>query len=97
MRVKADYIEDDEFLRFDMYSVVICDGEFHVAQLLKDMSLFTASVVAGVTQDDFVESVAHTGWCGTCPEWTGHKPIVTIPRGASLALEQLGFMMESLQ
>jgi len=53
--------------------------------------------LAGVEQDDFVESVSRTGWCGTCPEWTNYKPIVTVPRGAILALDQLGFMLESVQ
>lgn len=97
MRVKADYHAPDEFLRFDQYSVAIKDGEFHVMQILKDLDLFAASIVAGVTQDDFVESICYTGWCGTCPEWTNYHPVVTVPRGGILALDQLGFMMESLQ
>lgn len=96
MRVKSDYHADDEFLRFDLYSVTTVEGEYHVAQILKDLDLMSACLVAGVEQDDFVESVCYTGWVGTCPEWTNHRPIVTVPRGGTLALDQLGFMMESL-
>lgn len=96
MRVKADYHDDQEFLRFDQYSVVMKEGEFHVMQILKDLDLNSAAITAGVEQDDFVESVTQTGWCGTCPEWTGYRPVVTLPRGGLLALDQLGFMMEAI-
>ena len=97
MRVKAEYLADDEFLRFDQYSVVIKGSEFHVEQLAKDLPLLIAVILAGIEQYDFVESVSRTGWCGTCPEWTNFKPIVTVPRGGILALDQLGFMLESVQ
>jgi len=97
MRVRSEYHADDEFLRFDHYSVIRKDGEFHVEQLAKDTPLMLAVILAGIEQDDFVESVMRTGWCGTCPEWTDHNPIVTIPRGGILALDQLGFMLEVLQ
>jgi|KBSSwiStaDraftv2_1062776.scaffolds.fasta_scaffold145562_4 hypothetical protein len=97
MKVKADYQAEDEFLRFDQYSVVYRHDEFHVEQILKDLDLMAASIMAGVEEDDFIQSVANTGWCGTRPEWVGWLPIVTVPRGAILALDQLGFMLESLE
>ena len=39
MKVKADYQAEDEFLRFDQYSVVYRHDEFHVEQILKDLDL----------------------------------------------------------
>jgi hypothetical protein len=97
MMVKADYSAEDEFLRFDQYSVTAeANGDFYVEQILKDLDLMAASIMAGVTEQDFIQSVSNTGWCGTLPEWTGWLPVVTVPRGAILALDQLGFMLESL-
>ena len=95
MIVKHTYHQDDEFLRFDQYSVVMRAGALHVVQILKDLSLVGAAITAGVDEDDFVQSISETGWCGTCPEWTQYRPIVTLPRGGTLALDHLGFMMES--
>jgi hypothetical protein len=96
MIVKADYATEDEFLRFDLYSLINLDGQIHVDQMLKDLSLLSAAIMAGIEEDDFIVSVSNTGWVGTRPEWNGYLPIVTLPRGSILALDQLGFMLESL-
>lgn len=96
MIVKNSYHEDDEFLRFDQYSVVHKQGIHHVVQILKDLSLTGAVITAGVEQGDFIESISETGWCGSCPEWTNYRPVVTLPRGGDLRLDHLDFMMESL-
>jgi len=83
-------------LRFDLYSVVQRDRDFHVVQLSKGVPMVVAQILAGVSGHDFVESVTNTGWVGTCPCWGKHLPIVTLPKGERLGTEQLDFMLESL-
>jgi len=82
--------------RFDQYSVIVVDHEYHVMQLLKNVELMPAVMMAGITQEDFVESMSQTGWVGTCPHWSNHYPVVTLPRKARLTHDHLEFMMESL-
>jgi len=82
--------------RFDLYSVIQRGRDFHVIQLSKGVPMVVAQVLAGVNGHDFVESVANTGWVGTCPQWGKRLPIVTLPRGERLGVDQLDFMMESL-
>jgi len=83
-------------LRFDLYSVVKRDREFHVIQLSKGVPIVVAQILAGVNNHDFVESVANEGWVGTCPQWRGFMPMVAMPKGDRLGMDQLDFMMESL-
>jgi len=83
-------------LRFDLYSVVKRDREFHVIQLSKGVPIVVAQILAGVNNHDFVESVANEGWVGTCPSWRGFMPMVAMPKGDRLGMDQLDFMMESL-
>jgi hypothetical protein len=82
--------------RFDMYSVVIRGKDYHVVQLSKGVPMVVAQVLAGVNGQDFTQSVINTGWVGTCPGWGKHLPIVALPRGERLGVDQLDFMLESL-
>src|SRR4249920_2380339 len=68
MMVAAEYREHNEFLRFDQYSVIRKDGDFHVEKILSNVCLVGACAMAGVEEYDFIESVAETGWCGSRPE-----------------------------
>jgi hypothetical protein len=86
----------EPLLRFDMYSVVWKDGEWQLVQMFKDMSWLAAEIVAGVEHSDFTQSIEHTGWLGSCPEWCGFKPVITVPRGDTLGLDQLNFAVEIL-
>jgi len=83
-------------LRFDSYSVILVGNDYHVAQIGKNLNLMAAQILAGIEETDFIESVTQTGWVGSCPQWTEYMPIVTIPHKGRLALDQLGFMMESM-
>jgi hypothetical protein len=95
MTEQPNYYEP--LLRFDQYTVVWkkSDG-WHVTQLFKNLSWLSAEMVAGVEHIDFCMSMEHTGWLGTCPQWCGFKPVVTIPRGESLIPHHLDFIMECI-
>jgi hypothetical protein len=81
---------------FDLYSVAWIDGEWHVLQIFKNLSWLSAQIVAGVEQIDFCQSIEYTGWLGTRPDWCGYKPIVTVPRGGVLDVDQVEFILESI-
>lgn len=85
-----------EQLRFDIYSVAIKGNDFHVVQLSKGVPTIVAQILAGVTHDDFVNSVVNTGWVGTCPQWSRHLPMVVMPKGEHLGTDQLQFMLEEM-
>ena len=91
---QPDYLEP--LLHFDQYSVKRVDGEWHVYQMFKNLSWLGAEIVAGVEHIDFCTSIEHTGWIGSCPEWAGFRPVVTIPRGDKLDIDQMAFMMEEI-
>jgi hypothetical protein len=82
--------------RFDVYSIVYKDKEWQLFQMFKDLSWLSAELVAGVDQIDFCRSIEYTGWLGTCPEWCGFKPVVTVPRGEKLDLDHIEFVFESI-
>jgi hypothetical protein len=83
-------------LKFDQYSVKWEENGWVMYQLFKGVSWLAAEITAGTNHFDFCQSVEHTGWCGTCPEWTGWKPIVTIPMGEKIDIEHLDFILESM-
>ena len=84
-------------LRFDLYSVIEKENEYHVIQLSKGVPIVVAQILAGVTNQDFVESVANEGWVGTCPQWRKYLPMVVLPKGQRLGMDQLEFMMEEIK
>jgi len=84
-------------LTFDQYSVKLINKNWHVYQMFKDISWLSAEALAGVEHTLFCQSFEHTGWCGTCPEWAGFKPIVTVPRGEKLDLDHIEFLMEQIE
>lgn len=86
--------EIEAALRFDVYVVVSEHGELGVRKLCSDAGLIAAKAMAGVSDTDFIESVANEGWVGTCPEWTGFLPVVTTPTDSGLGLDQLEFILE---
>jgi len=90
----------DEQIRFDMYSAMIVRqygrARFEVVQIIENVSLLCAVIMADVDERDFVESVANDGWVGTCPHWAGRLPVVTLPVGDKLDMDHLEFMVESL-
>jgi len=86
----------DETPRFDQYSVQPSKVGLQVVQLISNIDFVFAAVLAEVIQDDFEQSVFHTGWVGTCPYWLKYMPVVTIPQGDLLGEEHLDFMIESL-
>ena len=81
---------------FDQYSALKEDGGYDVFCLLSNLSLLSATIMAGIDERDFIESVERSGWVGTCPQWIGYLPVVTLPSGDNLSPEQLGFMMETI-
>lgn len=83
-------------LLFDQYSVKLVDRDWHVYQMFKAVSWLSAEMLAGVEHELFCSSLEHTGWCGTCPEWAGFKPVVTVPRGELLDIEHIEFLMEEV-
>ena len=83
-------------LRFDLYSVVRKGVDYHVIQLSKGVPTVVAQILAGVTNQDFVESVSNEGWVGSCPQWHHFMPIVTVPKGYRLGTDQLEFLIDSL-
>jgi hypothetical protein len=83
--------------RFDLYSVVMRNNEYGVIQLSKGVPIIVAQILAGVTNRDFVESVVNEGWVGTCPQWRNYMPMVALPRGELLGMDQLEFMLESIE
>jgi hypothetical protein len=95
MNEQPDYFEP--ILRFDLYSIVFKDKEWHVMQLFKNLSWLADEIVSGTDHVDFCKSVEYTGWVGTCPEWCGFKPVVTVPRGDHLDLEHIEFICEAIQ
>lgn len=84
--------------RFDLYQVLAPDKQkFEVIRLCHGVPFRIALTMAGVEEQDFTESVANTGWCGTCPEWARFLAIVAVPHGELLAEEHLDFMVESIE
>jgi hypothetical protein len=83
-------------MHFDLYSVTVVENTWHVMQMFRNLSWLSAELLAGVEHTDFCASFEHTGWLGTCPEWHGFKPVVTVPRGERLDLDHIDFLMESI-
>jgi hypothetical protein len=88
--------EIEAALRFDIYIVKVVEGEWGVQLLCSDTPLIAAKAIAGVSDQDFIESVANEGWVGTCPQWADFLPVVTTAHGSGLGLDQLAFMLESV-
>jgi len=95
MTMQPQYHEPN--VHFDLYSVRHINGEWHVIQLFKNLSWLSAEMLAGVEHSDFCLSFEYTGWLGTCPEWCSFKPIVTVPRGTSLTVDQAEFILEQTE
>ena len=89
---QPDYHEPKE--RFDLYSVINIRGEWHAVQIFKDLSWLAAECIAGIDQADFCQSIEFTGWVGSCPEWCGFRPIVTVPRGDKLKYDHAAFLVD---
>ena len=81
-------------LRFDVYTVFPSEDDFLVTQFGTNLPLIGAVALAGVHEHDFQQSVEHTGWVGTCPDWTYCLPVVTVPHQIRLGMEQLQFIAE---
>jgi len=84
-------------LRFDVYTVIPIDDDFLVAQFGINLPVIGALALAGVHECDFEQSVTHTGWVGTCPDWTFGLPVVTIPHKIRLGMDQLEFIAEQCE
>ena len=91
---QPDYYEP--VMRFDLYSVVFKAGEWHRVQMFKGLSWLAAEVLAGVDEIEFCRSMENTGWIGTCPEWYGYMPVVAIPSGTSMGVDQVEFVLEEV-
>jgi hypothetical protein len=87
----------DDALKFDQYSVRPAKTGMEVVQLLTNVDLVFAVAMAEVTQEDFEQSIIHTGWVGTCPSWLKNLPVVTLPKGEQLGMDHLDFILESLE
>lgn len=88
-------MEQNNLLKFDQYCIMHRGpNSFAVNPLAKGVSLLVAEALAGVDSEDFAESMAQSGWVGTCPAWVEHSPIVTVPHGTYLGAEQAAFLME---
>lgn len=92
--VERHYYEP--LLRFDMYAPVWRRNKWELERMFTDMSHLGAQIVAGIELTDFIQSIEQTGWVGSCPEWYGFKPIITVPRGDKLDADHLEFAVESL-
>lgn len=85
-------------LRFDLYSVKKNLGtDYAVVRLVSNVTATFAAIIAGTDWEDFQQSIIHTGWLGTCPDWHSNLPIVTMPGGDLLGVEQLEFMLEQVK
>lgn len=84
-------------LRFDQYSVQPTQYGMQVVQLIMDIDLVFAIAMAGITVEEFEQSMTHTGWVGTSPDWLKNLPIVTVPKDERLGPDQLDFMLEVLE
>jgi len=84
-------------MKFDQYSVrPSAHGGYSVVQLVSNIDVMFAAIMAGVTADDFEQSITNTGWVGSCPDWLD-LPIVTLPQGELLGMNHLDFMLETIE
>ena len=82
--------------RFDQYSVRPSKRGMQVVKLIMGVDFVFAAVMAGVTQEEFEQSITHTGWVGTCPDWLKFMPMITVPENERLGMDHLDFMVEAL-
>lgn len=84
--------------RFDQYLVRPAgNGDYTVVRLISNVDLMFAVIMAGITEEEFEQSVINTGWVGSCPIWLHGMPVVTMPGGDKLGVDQLEFMLESVE
>ena len=86
----------EPLLYFDQYTVVWKEDQWQVIQMFKNLSWLAAELTAGCEATDFCTSIERSGWLGTCPQWNRFKPVVTVPRGESLDLDHIDFIMGAL-
>jgi hypothetical protein len=86
----------EPILHFDLYSVKWIKDGWHVTQMFKNLSWLSAEMLSGAEHLDFCASLERTGWLGTCPEWHGFKPVVTVPRGEQLDIDHIDFILEQM-
>jgi hypothetical protein len=87
----------EDALRFDQYSVRPSLMGMKVIRLMENVDHVFAAVLAEVTQDEFEQSITHTGWVGSSPDWLRNMPVVTVPKGDLLSVDHLDFMLEVLE
>ena len=90
----------DPVLRFDVYVAVRWRGRLgatrmQFAKMGNNLPHLGALLLAGVDEIDFNESLEHTGWCGTCPAYLDHRPVVIVMHGETVTKELYNFMDEA--
>lgn len=81
----------DDHLLFDVFTT---EGD-RLVRSIEGVSLIAARALAGLEDaHDFDNWIEATGWCGTTPAWSGFKPVVVVPKGQLLRIDQFKFIHE---
>jgi hypothetical protein len=83
-------------LRFDQYSIKLMGTHWTTYQMFRDVPMLVAEALVGVEPELFHQSLEYNGWCGTCPEWAGFKPVVTVQSGDKLDFDHITFLLEQI-
>ncbi len=83
--------------RFDIYSVERQGEDVVVRHLMTDLTWLVAEMVSGIPHEKFAIDMYRNGWSGHSPEWCRFNPIVVMPRGSKLQIEQWRFLQEEAE
>jgi hypothetical protein len=86
-------MSDTDELRFDVF---ISQQDGHITRLFSNVSLTTAEIMSGMGRDEFDTAIMHHGWSGTSPAWTSFRPVVIVPHGELLKLDQFAYLIEQV-
>jgi len=77
--------------RFDVYTT---DLDKRISRLFADLSLDAAHIISGMERDEFYRAIMEKGWASNSPAWTSFRPVVLMPRGDLLKIEQFAYLIE---